>query len=189
MPQGQMTHRSPSAGMDPLDPRRKWIAITVATLVFAPAYWGILIGLIAFASDDSGISDATAAGSIAFGLAVVPFVFLALAFLSGHPQAPGAVLRAMGLCLLVGIVVSAVAADAVTGIVAGVGAGGVVALRKDLQHDWKPRAVGVLIAAVYIFVLARTASALVLLPAPAFPLTAIGMADHWSERRWRSTDR
>ena len=46
-------------------------------------------------------------------------------------RAPGGRLRAMGLCLLVGIPVSALAADAVTGIVAGVGAGGIVALRAD----------------------------------------------------------
>jgi hypothetical protein len=32
-------------------------------------------------------------------------------------------------------------------------------------------------------VLARVAGGLVLLPAPIFPLTAIGIADHLSERR------
>ena len=41
----------------------------------------------------------------------------------------------MGLCLLVGIPVSAFAGDAVTGIVAGVGAGGLVALRRDVLHS------------------------------------------------------
>jgi hypothetical protein len=36
---------------------------------------------------------------------------------------------------------------------------------------------------VYTLVLVRLAGALVLLPAPIFPLTAIGIADHLSERR------
>jgi hypothetical protein len=36
---------------------------------------------------------------------------------------------------------------------------------------------------VYVFVLVRMASALALLPAPIFPFTAIGVADHLSERR------
>lgn len=178
-------HRtSGRGGLQPLSPRRKWVTITISTLILAPAYWAMLIGLIAFASDDSTVSDATASGAIAFGLAVIPFVFIALAFLSGHPRAPGAVVKAMALSLLVGIIVSAVAADAVTGIVAGVGAGGIVALRFDLPHDWKTRATGVAIATLYTFVLARSVSGLVLLSAPAFPLTAIGLADHWAERRW-----
>ena len=159
------------------------MAITIATVVLAPAYWAMLIGLIAFASDDSDLSDATASGALAFGLAVVPFVYIALAFLSGHPRAPGAVIRAMALFLLVGVIVSAVAADAVSGVIAGVGAGGVVALRADLAHAWKHRAAAVAFAAVYAFVLARTVPAAVLAAGPAFPLTAIGMADHWSERR------
>ena len=173
-------------GLEPLSPRRKWATITVATIVLAPAYWAMLIGLIAFASDDSDVSDATASGALAFGLAVVPFVFIVLAFMSGHPRAPGAVVRAMGLFLLVGILVSAVAADAVSGVVAGVGAGGVVALRADLPHDWKHRAAAVTFAAAYAFLLARTVPGAVLAAGPVFPLTAIGMADHWSERRLRT---
>lgn len=175
--------------MEPLDPRRKWMIITIATVVLAPAYWALLMGQVAIAADDSGISTTTASAAIAFGLGVIPFVFMILAFASGHPRAPGAVVKAMGLCLLVGILASALAADAVTGVVAGVGAGGVVALRKDLPHDWRTRAAGVAVASAYTFVLLRTTSVLVLLPAPIFPLTAIGLADHWSERRWRSVDR
>ena len=76
------------------------------------------------------------------------------------------------------------AGDAVTGIVAGVGAGGVVALRADAAHDWRARAVAVAVAAVYTFVLARMARPLVpCSPAPIFPFTAIGIADHLAERR------
>ncbi len=72
------------------------------------------------------------AAAIAFGLSLIPFVFVVLAVRLRAPAArPARSLRAMGLCLLVGIPVSALAADAVTGIVAGVGAGGIVALRAD----------------------------------------------------------
>lgn len=169
--------------MEPLSPQRKWRAITLATLVLVPACWAMLAGLVAGAADEEGGVGSPAA-AIAFGLALIPFVFIALAFLSEHPAAPGAVVKAMGLCLLVGIAVSAVAADAVTGIVAGVGAGGVVALRSDQAHTWRARAAAVVVASLYTFVLARTAGAIVLLPAPIFPFTAIGVADHLSERRW-----
>ncbi|MGH9111614.1 MAG: hypothetical protein ACRDZN_04850, partial [Acidimicrobiales bacterium] len=129
----------------PLPPQRKWRAITVATLVLVPAFWTLLAGLVAGASDDTSASDGSpdTAAALAFGLALVPFVFIALAFLSEHPRAPRAVLRAMGWSLLVGIPAFALAGDAVTGIVAGVGAGGISALRMDEPQNWRARALGV----------------------------------------------
>jgi hypothetical protein len=177
--------RDGPAGMQPLSPAKKWRAILVATLVLVLAFWALLAGLVAEASDDSSGNDAepNAALGLAVGLTVIPFVFVALAFLSEHPRAPGAVVRAMGWSLLVGIPVSALAGDAVTGIVAGVGAGGIHALRMDEPQNWRARAWAVVVAAAYTFVLARVAGGLVLLPAPIFPLTAIGIADHLSERR------
>ena len=91
--------------MAPLPPQRKWRAITLATLLLVPAVWSLLAGLVAVAADDD--ADGPAAGAaIAFGLSLIPFVFIVLAFASEHPRAPGAVLRAMGLCLLVGLPVS-----------------------------------------------------------------------------------
>jgi len=177
--------RNPPVGMQPLSPQRKWLAIMVATLVLVPGFWALLAGLVGSAADDSSGTEAApnVAVALAVGLAVVPFVFVALAFLSEHPRAPGAVLRAMGWALLVGIPASALAGDAVTGIVAGVGAGGIQALRMDYPQNWRARAWAVVVASVYTLVLVRTAGALVLLPAPIFPLTAIGIADHLSERR------
>ena len=174
-------HRRPT-GMEPLSPRRKWQAITLATLLLVPAYWSILAGLVSAASDGPD-PVANPGAYLAFGLAVIPFVFVVLAFVSEHPRAPAAVWRALVLAVLVGGGVSALAADAVTGIVAGVGAGGVITLRSDGDHNWKARALAVAFAVVYTFVLVRTASSLALLPAPIFPFTAIGVADHLSERR------
>jgi hypothetical protein len=171
-------------GLEPLSPDRKWRAIALATLLLAPATWSLLIGLVALASDDEGgPTDEAAAGLVALGLSLIPFVFVLLAFASEHPRAPGAAARAMGWCLLVGLPASAVAGDAVTGIVAGVGAGGVAALRIDAVHDRRLRAWAVVAAAAYAFVLARGAGAVVLVAAPALPLTALGLADHLAE--WR----
>ena len=170
--------RAVPGGALPLSPKRKWQAITIATLLLVPAYWAVLAGLVGTAVDDTeGAPDPGAA--LGLGLALLPFVFIVLAFMTEHPRAPGAVVRAMGLSLLVGVMVSAIAADAVTGVVAGVGAGGIVAIRPEPMHGWRARAVGVLVATVYTFVLVRTVGALALLPAPIFPLTAIGLADHY----------
>jgi hypothetical protein len=58
-----------------------------------------------------------------------------------------------------------------------------VALRADLGHSWKARALGVFVATVYTFLMVRLAGDLVLIVAPALPLSAIGVADHLVERR------
>lgn len=173
--------RNALAGAEPLSPQRKWRAITLATLLLIPAYWAIVAALVSIGSDETTASP-NAGPLIAFGLCLLPFVFIALAFLSEHPNAPAASVKAMGLTILVGIVVSALAADAATGLVAAVGAGGIVALRSDADHSWKARAVAVVLATMYMFVLLRTASDVALLMGPVLPFTGIGVADHLSER-------
>jgi hypothetical protein len=173
--------RSPQAGVGPLSPRKKWRAITVATLVLVPSYWSVLAGLVSLASERA---EAPPAGPfIAFGLALIPFVFIVLAFLSEHPRAPGAVVKAMGLALIVGVPVSAIAADAVTGLVAAAGAGGIAALRADGAQAWKARAIAVLAVSVYVYLMIRLAGDVTLLLAPTLPFTCLGVADHLVERR------
>jgi hypothetical protein len=89
----------------------------------------------------------------------------------------------MALAAFVGIAASALAGDGVSGIVAGVGSGGAVALRRDPDQGLRPRLWGVVIATAYTFALVRTAGAIALLSAPVFPLTALGLADHLAARR------
>ena len=124
-----------------------------------------------------------AAPYIAFGLVLLPFVFLVLAFLSEHPRASGATVWALILTILVGAPVSGFAGDAVTGFVAGVGAGGIVAIRADVAHNWKARAIAVLAVSACAFILLRSTTVIALLLAPVLPFTSIGVADHLSERR------
>lgn len=171
--------RSPR-GVRAVTPERKWKAIVLTTIALLPSFWSILAGAVAAADDDSG--GPPPAPLLAFGLALLPFVFVLGAFLSQHPRAPGAALRGMGLALLVGIPVSALAADAVTGLVAGVGAGGIVALRRDEPESLKLRWIAIGLAVAYTFVLVRAVGAIALLSAPVFPFTAIGLADVFAAR-------
>lgn len=178
-----MTGGGPSVSSvrEPLPPRRKWRAITIATVLLVPAYLGIVVGLIAVASDRG---DAPPAGPpIAFGLGLLPFVFVALAFLSSHPHAAGAVAKAMGLSLLVGIPVAALVPDAVTGLIAGVGAGGAVALRPEPFATWRGRALGVAAVSVYVAVMVRVVPDVTVLLAPTLPFSCLGVADHLAETR------
>jgi hypothetical protein len=174
--------RRPPRGVRPVTPERKWRAITITTVVLLPAFWSILVGLVALADDDDIAGGPQPGAAIAFGLALLPFVFIAAAFLTQHPRAPGAAARAMGMSLLVGIPISAIAGDAVTGLVAGVGAGAIVAVRRDLPENWRSRAIAVAFATAYTFVLVRTAGPIALLSAPVFPFTAVGIADHLAVR-------
>jgi hypothetical protein len=169
------------AGVWPLAPRRKWRAILLSTLLLVPAYWALLAGVVSVASETGGAPNPGA--WIAFGLMLVPFVFIVLAFSSEHPRAAGASAKAMALALLVGIPVSALAADAVTGFVAGVGAGGVVAMRADLDRSWKARALAVLVVTAWAFVTVRLMPEAALLLAPVLPFTSVGVADHLLEIR------
>ena len=174
--------RAGPSGSAPLTPKRKWQTITIGTLLLAPGFWSLLAGVVSVADDDKEAGP-NAAAAIAFGLAIIPFVYVVLAFMSQHPRAPRAVVRAMGLTLLVGILVSGLAQDAISGIVAGLGAGGIAAIRRDPPATTKARVYGVVVATLYAFALVRMAGPVVLVAAPIFPFTAIGLADHWTERR------
>ena len=55
---------------------------------------------------------------------------------------------------------------------AGVGAGGVVALRIDVLHSRRLRAAGVAVATAYTFMLVRLAGPVALIAAPIFPFTS-----------------
>ena len=156
---------------------RMWRAILIATLMLAPAYWSLLIGVVSAASTKSGAVAAPGLW-IAFGLMLVPFVFVVLAFASGHPRAPGAVAKAMALALVIGVPVSAVSADAVTGFVAGIGAGGIVALASDVERPWRGRILAVVAVTLWAFVTVRVVPEAALLLAPALPFTSVGVADH-----------
>ena len=169
---------------DPITPARKWRAITLATLLLVPAYWSVMYGVLTFAADETDRpSGASGAAALAFGLAVIPFVYIVLAFMSLHPRAPMAVVKAMTMTIVVGAPVSALAVDAVTGLVAGIGAGGICALRTDDLESTRSRIYGVATVAFYVFVLVRLVAPAAVLAAPILPFTVIGLIDHLAQRR------
>ena len=161
-----------------LAPRRKWFAITIATVATLISYSFILFAFVAGSTEDGG----NPGPALALGLALVPFVFLLAAFMTRNRAAAGSVLKAMGLFLLVGISVGAL--DIVSGLVAGFGAGAVVTVRSDEPHTRLSRSVAVLLAVVYTFVLVRFVQEAALIAAAILPFLAVGMADSFTE--WRA---
>ncbi len=159
----------------PLSSRRRWISLTAATVVMQFAYWFVHIGV-----------DAQEPDLLWFGLAVTPLVFLVLAFASGHPHAPGATGRAMGLFLLVALPLALL--DLRMGLVAGFGAGAVLTLRSDPQvHSQRTRAIAVAGASVYILALLLLQGLVPILgpfavmSGAVIPLAVVGIADELSE--------
>ena len=149
--------RNNKAGLEPLSPQRKWRAITLATLLFVPAYWAIVAALVSLGGEDAKATPA-AGPLIAFGLCLLPFVFIVLAFLSEHPNAASARRQGDGADDPGGHRRVRARGGRRDGPGGRGGAGGIVALRSDLDHSWKARAVAVLLATMYVFVLLRTAS-------------------------------
>ena len=162
--------------------RRKWLAITMATVVMTASYAALLGAIIASSADDGPEPGPL----FAFGLGLVPFVFIVLAFVSAHRRAPGAVLKAMGLSVLVAVLVSAVLQDAASGLVAGFGAGGVVTLRAEEVHSWRARAIAVLAATAYVSVLVYIFVEAALFAGAILPFLVLGIADWIVESRARS---
>ncbi len=160
-----------------LTPRRKWFAIAIATVATLISYSFILFAFVAGSTEDGPDPGPP----LALGLALVPFVFLVAAFLTRHSRASVAVLKAMGLWLVIGIPIAAL--DIVTGLVAGFGAGAVVTVRAEEEHTTKSRIIAVSLVAVYTLVLVQFASDAALVGGAMLPFLAVGVADSVMERK------
>lgn len=158
--------------------RQKWWAISVGTILLLTSYWLVVFAFVASESENAP----PAAPALALGLALVPLVYVALAGISRQPALGGATVAAMLLFLVIGVPVAAVARDPVSGLVAGFGAGGVAALRREVHQSWQARSLAVAIAATFVLIAVRVVPILALLLAPIITLPSIGLADIYTER-------
>jgi hypothetical protein len=158
-------------GRGELTPRGRWLAIVTASIVMQFSYWPAIFALAASHADEPVPLDLAL-----FGLTFVPRVFIVLAFLSRHPRAPGAVLKAMGLFLLVGAPV--VLVNPLVGFAAGFGAGGIAALRRPEDAPLRPRVIALTATCVYLLGLVLVGlTDLAIMSAAAVPLAVLGIAD------------
>ncbi len=159
--------------------RGRWLAIIAGTAVLQFSYWLVLQG--------TATAQEGGAGLIALGMAVVPFVFLVLAFASRHPNAPGATLRAMGWFLVVGVPLGLL--SSVLGMAVGLSLGGVVALAPlpDLVTR-RQRYLAVLGLLGYLIVLLVVAPGFAVASAAALPFAVHGIVDQTAEERARQGD-
>ena len=156
--------------------KRVWLAIGLGTVVQAISFGSLLLGAVASLSDE----PEAAGPAFAIGFGLVPIVLVIVAFGSGRFGAAPAVLKGMGLWLLVALPVGLI--NPVTGMCAGFTAAGAVTLRREEGIAFRPRVAAVIMASGYVTLL------VVLLPQAGIfagaitPLFAIRGADIWSER-------
>jgi hypothetical protein len=156
--------------------RRSWWAIAIGTVVMAISFASIVVAAVASQTE----GGASAAPAFAIGFSTVPLVFGIAAFVSRHPDAPKATVKAMVVWLFVALPLSLF--NPVTGIAAGFGAGGAVSLRMEEWSSLRRRILAALVTATYV-----TVVLLIFVPAGLFagallPLTSIGIADWLSKR-------
>ena len=164
---------------EPVDLRRRWLAISLATVVMQFGYWPV-IGSLGTTTDGDRV---VVWPLVAIGMGIVPFALMALAFLSRQPNPASATLRALGLFIVLGPPLI-VLVDPMVGMVAGLAAGGVAALQRDPDvHSvrWRWWAVGAV--TVYVVVLLLVLPAFAVVSGAVLPFTVHGLVDQAAESR------
>lgn len=161
--------------------KRSWLAIGLGTVVQMISYGSLLVAIVATQSD----TPDAAGPAFAVGFALAPMVFVTVAFTSGRHKAPVAVLKAMGLWLVVALPLSLF--NPIFGLSVGFGLGGVLTLKERDTDRWQNRTVAVLLTGVYALLMLWIIPALGLLSGGLLPLAALGLMDYYTEHRAKST--
>lgn len=135
--------------------------------------------IFGFASE-SADSTIFAGGIVGIALGLVPGVFVVAAFVSQHPQAIRATLLACLVWAVVAIPIAVV--NLPLGLVAGFGAGGAVAFRRDPWHSNRLRLTAVAACALYTALLQVISPAAGILGGAPLPFFAIAVADTLRDR-------
>jgi hypothetical protein len=160
--------------------KRSWLAIGLSTIVLMVSYSSLLVAIVATRSDTPEASGPT----FALGFALVPVVFVAVAFLSGRRNAPTSVLKAMGVWLLVALPLGLF--NPVFGLCVGYGMGGVLTLKENDTDRWQTRTIAVLLVATYSLAMLWVIPAVGLLSGGISPLASLGLADYYTRNRAQS---
>lgn len=168
--------------MPMIDPRResavrRWRGAGFGTAVMQLSYIPLVLAWRA-AIGGADVDSVLLGQALGFGLGVMPIVFIVVAFVSRHRQAPTAVLKAMVLFVVVGGPLFVVI-DPMLGTVAGYAAGGVVALRQDFgPRATQARIVAVIAVIVAVLLLMGIFAPLAAAVGALSPFLALAYADH-----------
>lgn len=157
--------------------KRSWLAIGLGTMVMIFSYGSFIVAIAASRSD----APEAEGPPFALAFALVPIVYVTVAFVSGRTEAPMAVLKAMGLWLLTALPLMLF--NPVFGLCAGFGFGGVLTLRRSETDRWQARVIAVVLVATYSLIMLLVLPALGVLSGGLLPLAALGLADYYTKNR------
>jgi hypothetical protein len=161
--------------------RRNWLAIAIGTIVMVFSYF---LYAAAFAVPEGDIQQVNI-GLIGVGLALAPFVFVAVGMVSHNKEFPRRVLQSMGLLLVLGLAVGLL--SPALGACAGFAAGGALTLnRPDLTRVVRRRVWAVVVTVLYTFLLLVVAPPAGVFTGGLLPLLMIGFADEYTA--WRAAN-
>ena len=155
--------------------RRNWTAIGVGTVI---SFFASVAYATAFIDED-GRAEEVDFTPVGVALAMVPFVFVAVAFISQNPAAPKRVLQAMLLFLAVALTVGLL--EPVLGAAMGFAAGGALTLRPppvEKVTAWRTGAV--FFTGAYLLVLLIAVPPGGVFAASVVPLVMVGAADEYA---------
>ena len=166
-------------GKEPLTPKGRWVVVAAATGLLQVSYWPVVAGVMLVDRADPAVDAA-----LVLGLSAVPFVFMVLAFGSRHPRAPSAVLRAMGLFVLVALPLGLV--HVALGLTAGYAAGGIASLRPgENVGTHRPRVIAVVATTTAVALVTAAALEAGLVLGAVLPFVALGIVDRRAESQGR----
>ena len=156
---------------------RRWLAVALATVLMVMDF---ILFVFGFATG-TGEETILAGGMIGIGLGLVPGVFVVAALVSHHQRGFRAAALATVLWAVVVAPISIV--NLPVALVAGFGAGGVVAFRREEAHSYRSRVVAVVICAAYTLVVQTISPAAGILAGAPLPFAAIAIVDSMAAKR------
>ncbi len=161
---------------------RTWLAIAVGTVIQIVSFGSILVGALA----STGDQQVAAGPAYALGFGLVPVVFVLVAFVSSVQGAPLAILKAMGLWLILALPLGLV--NPVVGLCAGFSAGATVTLRRPEEPKKWARAIAAAVTVVYVTVLVLILPQAGIFAGAVTPLLAMRVADGYSDNKTSTSD-
>lgn len=154
--------------------RRNWLALAVGNIVVLFSYFTYL-GAFSFSDEHIAVDP----GLVGIGATIAPLAFIVFGFLSRNPRAARDVLRAMGALLALGLGLGLI--TPAIGATAGFGAGAAICLnRPQVEGVYKRRAIAVVFAVVYTFVLLVIDEGAGVFTGAILPVLMVGFADEYS---------
>lgn len=160
--------------------RRNWLALALGTIGVTVSYFSYAAAFIPPEGQTGPVLDP---GLIGLAIALAPFAFVVVGFVSRNPRAPKQVLVAMGMLLVLGLAVGLLAP--VLGASAGFGVGIALVLnRPGLPDVMRNRILGVVLALIYVFALLVFITPAGVLTGALLPPMAVGFADEFTAWAW-----